>query len=51
MGWTYEVTMWVQTNDGWQDEFAYRGESLLSAVLAIRRARKISSCVRLTWRG
>ncbi len=51
MGWTYEVTMWVQGDEGWHDEYAYRGESLIAAVIATLKACKKSGCVRLTWRG
>lgn len=51
MGWTYEVTAWVQVGGNWQDEDVYRGEWLVSALLAFRRARKRSGCVRFTWRG
>lgn len=51
MGWRYEVTMWVHTDEGWRDEYAYRGESLIAAVIATMKARKQSGCVRLTWRG
>lgn len=51
MGRTYEVTAWVQKDDQWQDEYVYRGERLLPAVLAILRARKYSGCVRFAWRG
>lgn len=51
MGWTYEVTMWVQGDEGWYYADAYRGESLISAVIATMKARKKSGCVRFTWRG
>jgi hypothetical protein len=51
MGWTYEVTQWVCVDEQWQDEKVYGGESLLAAIAAILRARKVSGCVRFAWRG
>ena len=51
MGWTYEVTEWVQVEGVWLEKYVYCGERLLTAIAAIMRARKRSSCVRFTWRG
>ncbi len=51
MGWTYEVTKFVKVDGIYQDVFAYRGESLLKAILAALRARKESACVSFVWRG
>ena len=51
MGWTYEVTEWVQIDGEWRNEYVYRGEWLVNAIIAILRARKRSGCVRFTWRG
>lgn len=44
MGWTYEVTKFVKVNGNYEDVFAYRGESLLKAILATLRARKLEGC-------
>lgn len=51
MGWTYEVTKFVKVDGSYEDVFAYRGESLLKAILAMLRARKESGCVSFIWRG
>ena len=51
MGWTYEITAWMKTEDGYQDVYQYQGESLFAAIMAMLRARKHSKCVRFTWRG
>lgn len=51
MGWTYEVSKWVQVDGEYQYLYEYQGESLLRAVVAIMRARKDSGCVRFVWRG
>lgn len=59
MGWTYEVEAWTvicSIDSGGTREHkydympVYTGESLFKAVLAMRKAKKYSGCVKLTWR-
>lgn len=52
MGWKYEVFAWTQVAGGpYRDVEVYQGASLVRAVLAMRRAKRTSGCVRLEWRG
>jgi len=52
MGNTYEVTAWVliKGDKYYKNVNAYRGESLIAAVIAMWKAKKTSGCVTLKWR-
>lgn len=58
MGNTWEVSAWEWNDDGsnggegkWQYVSHWRGESLLGAILAMRRAKREGfGCVKLEWR-
>lgn len=50
MGNTWVVVAWVKDGDGYRDQEVFRGESMWHALLAARRAKKTSGCVRVEWR-
>jgi len=52
VGYKYEVLMWVlDRNAGaYNDVQFYTGESFIGAMLAMRRAKRISACVTFKWR-
>lgn len=53
MGWKYEVSSWERFGDdsGYGYKPVYFGKSLVKAVLAMRKAKRESGCVKLLeWR-
>ena len=53
MGYKYEVLMWAKDEGAggcYNDIQFYTGESFFGAMLAMRRAKRISGCVTLKWR-
>lgn len=51
MGWKYEVEAYLPTDESYAYVTTYTGQSLIKAVLAMRRAKKVAGCVKLSWRG
>ena len=51
MGHKFEVFAWTaQKYGGYADERVYAGKSLIGAIRAMRRAKRVSGCVQLVWR-
>jgi len=50
MGHTYVVIAWINGSHGYTNEEQYVGESLIKAIRAMRKAKRVSGCVRLEWR-
>jgi hypothetical protein len=51
MGHKYEVHAFMrQQHGGYADEQVYSGQSLIGAIRAMLRAKRVSGCVRLEWR-
>lgn len=55
MGYKYEVSKWeLKMNAGDHNIYryaqVYAGDSLVMAILAMRKAKKTSGCVKLEWR-
>ncbi len=50
MGWKYEVQAYLATDEGYEYVTVYEGQSLIKAILAMRKAKKVSGCVKLAWR-
>jgi len=51
MGHTYMVYAWMGYDDKtYAYEERYAGQSLIGAIRAMRRAKRVSGCVRLEWR-
>jgi len=51
MGDKYTVFAWLpQKYGGYADMPMYAGPSLIRAIRAMRRARRVSNCVQLVWR-
>jgi hypothetical protein len=57
MGTKFEVLVWVSTNppdnahSGYRHVSVWRGESLLKALIELRKAKKRTGCATLKWRG
>jgi hypothetical protein len=54
MGWKWEVEQWQRNaaQDGYEWKTTYTGQSLLKAVLAMRRCKRDGhGCIQLVWRG
>lgn len=51
MGWKYEVQGYFATDEGYAYVSVYEGQSLIKAILAMRKAKKVCGCVKLAWRG
>lgn len=51
MGYKFEVLAYEKMSDGsYRDIQVYTGESLIGAVLAMRKAKQNCGCVTLRWR-
>jgi hypothetical protein len=50
MGNTYVVRALMKYDEGYTYMECYSGESLIRAIRAMRRAKRVSGCVRLEWR-
>jgi hypothetical protein len=57
MGTKFEVLIWIRTdapdnvNSGYRNVSVWCGESVLKALMELRKAKKRTGCATLKWRG
>jgi hypothetical protein len=57
MGTKFEVLIWIRTSEpdnahsGYRNVSVWRGESVLKALMELRKAKKRTGCATLKWRG
>lgn len=50
MGWKFEVSKWALDHGRYTYLPVYQGQSLIKALLAMRKAKRTAGCVKLEWR-